>query len=95
MRSAVNRSSKRFRIALRSSCFATRRGRRRVDVIDMKPVTILDDLGHRAAPECITGVPFAIASISTSPNGSGQSIGNSNATASPRNPPSRSRRSRR
>ena len=33
----------------------------------------------------MTGVPQAIASIITSPNGSGQSIGNSSARASPRN----------
>ena len=32
-----------------------------------------------------TGVPHAMASIIDSPNGSGQSIGNSSARASPRN----------
>ena len=45
--------------------------------------------------QAITGVPLAIASIITSPNGSGQSIGKSRARASPRNLPFRAPRSRR
>ena len=45
----------------------------------------LDELGHRALAQARTGVPHAIASIMTRPNGSGQSIGNSSAVALPRN----------
>ena len=52
----------------------------------MAPVTPFSMISgtepHRKAR---TGVPQAIASIMASPNGSGQSIGNSSACASPRN----------
>ena len=57
---------------------------RLVDIVDHKAGDpVLDDLRDRAATNAITGVPQAIASIMTRPNGSGQSIGNSNAVASP------------
>ena len=46
---------------------------------------VVDDFRRRTARKAMTGVPQAIASIITMPNGSGQSIGNSNASASPRN----------
>ena len=45
---------------------------------------VLDDLGDDPQRHAITGVPQAMASISTRPNGSGQSIGNRSATAFPR-----------
>jgi hypothetical protein len=41
--------------------------------------------GTEPQRHAITGVPQAIASIITSPNGSGQSMGNSRALAWPRN----------
>ena len=44
---------------------------------------ILDDF-RKERDKAITGVPQAIASIMTSPNGSGQSIGKSTAAAPPR-----------
>ena len=40
--------------------------------------------GAEPQPKPTTGVPQAIASIITRPNGSGQSIGNSSAAAPPR-----------
>ena len=40
--------------------------------------------GTEPQRQAITGVPQAMASIITSPNGSGQSIGNSSASAPPR-----------
>ena len=52
----------------------------------MKPVTPSSmTSGTEPQRQAITGVPQAIASIITSPNGSGQSIGNSSAAALPRN----------
>ena len=58
-----------------------------LDVVDHEAGdAILHDLGHRAVTDsAITGVPQAMASIITSPNGSGQSIGKSRACALPRN----------
>ena len=51
----------------------------------MKPVTPSSiTSGAEPQPKPTTGVPQAIASIITSPNGSGQSIGNSSAAAPPR-----------
>src|ERR1043166_5679493 len=51
-----------------------------------KPVTPSSTIsGTEPFPKAMTGVPVAIASISTRPNGSGHSIGNSRAAASPRN----------
>ena len=51
----------------------------------MKPVTP-SSITSGTEPQCqaITGVPQAMASIITRPNGSGQSIGNSSASALPR-----------
>src|SRR6476661_1265573 len=43
--------------------------------------------GTDPLPKAITGVPLAIASISTRPNGSGQLMGKSSAIASPRKAP--------
>src|SRR5688500_17473469 len=43
------------------------------------------DLGHGPQGRATTGVPQARASSMTRPNGSGQSMGNSNARAPPRN----------
>ena len=58
--------------------------RRGFNAVDDKPRdALVDDLGHRAARHAITGVPQAMASIITSPNGSGQSIGKSSAVAPP------------
>ena len=56
----------------------------------MNPVTP-SSMTSGTAPRlnAITGVPHAIASIITRPNGSGQSIGNSSAIAPARNASSR------
>ena len=52
----------------------------------MKPVTPSSiTSGTEPRLNAITGVPHAIASIITRPNGSGQSIGNSSACAPDRN----------
>ena len=52
----------------------------------MKPVTPCSTTsGTEPLRKAITGVPQAIASIITRPNGSGQSIGMSSAIAPPRN----------
>ena len=51
----------------------------------MKPVTPSSTIsGIAPLSQAMTGVPQAIASITTSPNGSGQSIGNNSAAALPR-----------
>jgi hypothetical protein len=42
---------------------------------------VLDDFRHRSTPEGDDGVPQAMASIITRPNGSGQSMGKSKAAA--------------
>ena len=52
----------------------------------MRPVTPSSTIsGTEPHGNAITGVPHAIASIMTSPKGSGQSIGNISARALPRN----------
>ena len=52
----------------------------------MKPVSPWSTIsGTEPQRQAITGVPQAMASIITRPNGSGQSIGNSSAWALPRN----------
>jgi hypothetical protein len=45
---------------------------------------MLDHLGTEPLSQAITGVPQAMASIITRPKGSGQSMGNSSASAPPR-----------
>ena len=87
MRRAVKRSSNRSRIFARDSCD------RRYDRADrafssstMKPVTPSSmTSGTEPRLNAMTGVPHAMASIITSPNGSGQSIGTSSAIAPLRN----------
>ncbi|TPV99378.1 MAG: hypothetical protein USCAAHI_01183 [Beijerinckiaceae bacterium] len=55
-------------------------------VFDDEPrQTIFDHFGTEPRLKAITGVPHAIASIITKPNGSGQSIGTISATAPLRN----------
>ena len=52
----------------------------------MKPVTPSSTTsGTEPRRQATTGVPQAMASIMARPNGSGQSIGNRSAAASPRN----------
>ena len=52
----------------------------------MKPLTPSSMISAIAPlSHAMTGVPQAIASITTSPNGSGQSMGNKSAAALPRN----------
>ena len=98
MRVTVNRSSKRRRTG-RGRAPARRRSLQMASSTRVDHVAgdaVVDHLGHRAVPKASTGVPQAIASIITSPNGSGQSIGNSSARASPRKRAlARGRRSRR
>ena len=84
---ARNRSSKYSRHArARQLDGALRRRDRLVDGVDDEPRhAVAITSGTEPQRNAITGVPHAIASIMTSPNGSGQSIGNSSAAAPPRN----------
>ncbi len=86
MRSAGQRCSKRARTPARSMLPMRRTAATAASQSStMKPVTPSSTTsGTEPQRNATTGVPQAIASIITSPNGSGQSIGNSSAAALPR-----------
>ena len=86
MRAAEKRCSNRrgSRAAIERGRAADRRDapRRRSTMKPVTPSSITS--GTEPQRQAITGVPQAMASIITRPNGSGQSIGNSSAAAPPR-----------
>ncbi len=87
MRRAVKRSSKRFRTAGRERAGKRSTARTAPSTSStMKPVRP-SSITSRTEPwsKAITGTPQAMASIITSPKGSGQPIGNSRACAPDRN----------
>ena len=87
MRSAVKRRSKAARTPARSSAAAAATLATAPSASStMNPLTPSSiTSGTEPRRKAITGVPQAIASIITSPKGSGQSIGKSSAMAPPRN----------
>src|ERR1700738_3973598 len=89
MRSTENRSSKHRRIQLRSRAAARGTADTALSTLSTtKPVSPSPiTSGTEPLLNATTGVPLAIASIMTSPKGSGQSIRKSSAIARPRNSP--------
>src|SRR5579862_1114690 len=87
MRAAEKRCSKRWRTFFRSSAMTCGKTATASSMVSTMAPVMPSSMTSGTEPQrkASTGVPHAMASIMDNPNGSGQSMGNNSACASPRN----------